>query len=210
VPAGLYRDGLQRERFLPAIRLLEERLDILAIDGPTDYRLRQLTQAPIYLDARDAATPARLGALFETLAGGCGAAAPDPPSDRSTAGMAALGIAGRSIPVVRVSDRVVWFEFAAICEGARSQEDYLELARDYPSVIVADVPVFDARRDDAARRFVALVDEFYDRGVNLILSAQAPPAELYRGERLAFEFRRTVSRLVEMQSEAYLARAHRP
>ncbi len=195
-PSGLYADGLQRQRFVAAIVLLERQLDVLAVDGPVDYRLRQLAQMPIYLDASDPATPERLRALFQTLLGG-GAATTAP-----------LEVGGRSIPVVGASERVVWFEFAALCDGPRSQEDYLELARDYRTVLVAGVPQFDERNDNAARRFVALVDEFYDRGVNLIVSAAAAPAALYRGERLAFDFRRTASRLIEMQSEAYLARAH--
>jgi cell division protein ZapE len=111
--------------------------------------------------------------------------------------------------VVRAAPAVVWFEFAALCAGPRSTNDYIEIAREYQSLIVADVPVFDAEHDDEARRFIALVDELYDRSVNLVVSAAAPPAQLYRGERLAALFQRTASRLVEMQSEEYLARAHR-
>jgi cell division protein ZapE len=203
-PAELYPGGLQRQRFLPAIALLERHLEVLALDGPVDYRLRALTRAPIYLDSSDLATPGRLTALFETLGGpaalGEGPAAPED----------ALEVGGRRIPIVGARARVVWFEFAALCEGARSQEDYLELARRFRAVILSGVPVFDAASDDAARRFIALVDEFYDRGIQLIVSAAAAPQELYRGERLAFDFRRTASRLIEMQAEAYLARTHRP
>ena len=105
---------------------------------------------------------------------------------------------------------MAWFDFAALCAGARSQEDYIEIAREYQSVIVAGVPVFDAAHENEARRFIALVDEFYDRNVKLIVSAAAAPAELYRGERLGALFARTASRLIEMQSEEYLAREHRP
>ena len=97
-----------------------------------------------------------------------------------------------------------------MCGGPRSQDDYIEIAREYQSVIVADVPILDSLRENQARRFIALVDELYDRNVNLIVSAAAPPVELYRGDRLAFQFERTVSRLIEMQSEDYLAREHRP
>jgi cell division protein ZapE len=111
---------------------------------------------------------------------------------------------------VKESDNVVWFEFPALCAGPRSQNDYIEIARDYQSVIVSNVPAFSSRKEDSARRFIALVDEFYDRNVNLVVSAAAPPAELYKGERLAFEFQRTSSRLIEMQSEEYLAREHKP
>lgn len=197
-PRDLYRGGLQRERFVPAIRQIEHHTDIVAIEGGVDYRLRQLTQAPIYLPAGVAHTAQRLEALFEELADG--------PGERAVV----VEIDGRPLRTVRDSDNVVWFEFAELCEGARSQNDYIEIARDYQAVIVSDVPVLDATRDDAARRLIALVDELYDRGVKLVISAAAAPRELYRGERLAFTFERTVSRLVEMQSEQYLARQHRP
>jgi cell division protein ZapE len=121
-----------------------------------------------------------------------------------------IEIEGRRIPVVCESGGVVWFDFMALCSGPRSQDDYIEIARDYQSVIVSDVPVLDALHEDEARRFIALVDELYDRNVNLIVSAAAPPTELYRGDRVAFQFERTASRLIEMQSEEYLAREHRP
>jgi cell division protein ZapE len=105
----------------------------------------------------------------------------------------------------------VWFDFAALCEGPRSQNDYVSLAREFQSVLLSGVPVFDGRgnSDNAARRFIALVDEFYDRRVNLVVSAAVAPSQLYRGSKLAFEFERTASRLVEMQSEEYLASGHR-
>ena len=196
-PAGLYRDGLQRARFLPAIALLEQRLDVLEVDSGTDYRLRQLRQAPIYLDRADPATPARFAALFSELAGQHG------ESTRH------LTINGRHVNAQRRAGGVVWFSFATLCGTARSADDYAELADRFHTVFVGDIPVLDATQDDAARRLISLVDEFYDRGVKLIATAAATPAQLYRGERLAFEFHRTASRLVEMQSETYLARAHR-
>ena len=105
---------------------------------------------------------------------------------------------------------MIWFDFAAVCDGPRSQADYVEIARDYHSVLVSNVPQFDATLENQARRFVALVDEFYDRSVKLVVSAAAPLDGLYRGERLAFEFDRTRSRLAEMQTHAYLTRPHRP
>jgi cell division protein ZapE len=110
---------------------------------------------------------------------------------------------------VRAAHGAVWFSFAALCAGPRSQEDYIEIAREYQSVFVSDVPLLDADHEDEARRFVALVDELYDRNVNLVLSAAAPPAQLYAGQRLRGLFGRTASRLAEMQSEEYLAREHR-
>jgi cell division protein ZapE len=121
-----------------------------------------------------------------------------------------IEIEGRRIPVVRQSDGAIWFNFSALCGGPRSQDDYIEIAREFQSVIVSDVPILDSLRENEARRFIALVDELYDRNVNLIISAAALPADLYRGDRLSFQFERTLSRLIEMQSEEYLAREHRP
>ena len=198
-PRELYRDGLQRQRFLPAIALIERHLDVVRLAGSTDYRLRRLTEAGIYLPAGVPGTAERLAALFASLAG------QEPGGGGST-----IRVAGRAIPVVRRSATVAWFDFAALCAGARSQEDYIEIAREYQSVLVSGVPVFDAAHEDEARRYIALVDEFYDRNVKLIVSAAAAPAELYRGERLGALFARTASRLTEMQSEEYLAREHRP
>jgi len=195
-PQDLYHDGLQRRRFLPAIAALERHLEVLHVAGATDYRLRQLTQASIYLPSGQPDTTARLDTLFRHLA------------DHATQQGGSIVIAGRPIAVIRAGTSVVWFDFAALCSGPRSQEDYIEIAREYSSVIVSDVPVLDALHEDEARRFIALVDEFYDRNVNLIVSAAAPPAALYRGERLSALFARTASRLTEMQSEEYLARGH--
>jgi len=197
-PQGLYRDGLQRARFLPAIQLLEHELEVIAIDGALDYRLRQLQRQPIYLDAKSASVGAALHRLFDDLASEHG--------DNSTH----LKICGRSLQAIRRRGDVVWFGFSTLCEGPRSQEDYVEIAREFHAVVLSDVPVFDgAQRDNAARRFIALVDEFYDQGVKLVVSAAAAPTDLYRGERLQFEFQRTSSRLIEMQTQEYLARPHR-
>ena len=196
-PGDLYRDGLQRQRFLPAIALIERNVAVVAAGGDRDYRLRQLTQAGTYLPSGDTNTGARLRTLFAQL------------SDHDDASDGAVEIEGRPIPVVRQSEVAVWFDFAALCSGPRSQEDYIEIARNYQSVVVSDVPVMDTLREDEARRFIALIDELYDRGVKLVISAAAPPAQLYRGDRLPLEFQRTASRLTEMQSEEYLAREHR-
>ena len=197
-PKDLYKDGLQRQRFLPAIDLIERHVEVVNVDGATDYRLRQLTQAGTYLLSSAPDTPRRLEALFTELA------------HHGASSGGAIEIEGRSIPVIRQSSSAVWFDFPAVCAGPRSQNDYIEIAREYQSVIVSDVPILDSLRENEARRLIALVDELYDHGVNLIVSAAAPPAELYRGERLTFPFERTVSRLIEMQSEDYLAREHRP
>jgi cell division protein ZapE len=197
-PRDLYKDGLQRARFIPAIELLERNTQVLAVEGGTDYRLRQLTQAGTYLRSDAPDTVRRLEALFHELADG------DTASSETS-----VEIEGRPISIVRESGGVIWFEFEALCEGPRSQNDYIEIAREYQSVIVANVPRFTTQRENAARRFIALVDELYDHNVNLILSAAAAPTDLYHGERLTFEFQRTVSRLIEMQTEDYLAREHR-
>ncbi len=196
-PQGLYRNGLQRQRFLPAIAHLEQQLDVVAVDGSVDYRLRQLIKARIYLDSADAATPAALQMIYDDLA-----------DDEADDGTRQITVLGRKIAVVRENDNVIWFQFAAICGGPRGQTDYIEIAREYQSVLVADIPVLTVADDNDARRFIALVDEFYDRGVKLIVSAAAPPAALYRGERLKFEFERAASRLVDMQTKRYLARPH--
>ena len=196
-PAELYRGGLQRARFLPAIALLQRELRVVQLDGAIDYRLRQLKRRPIYLSTQSPDTAARLAALFEALA------------DRDAEPQRELMIQGRALHAIRRAGEVVWFNFAMLCEGARSQNDYVELAEDFHTLLLSDVPVFaEPQQDDAARRFIALVDELYDQGVKLIVSAAAAPETLYRGERLRETFQRTVSRLTEMQSEAYLARPH--
>jgi cell division protein ZapE len=123
---------------------------------------------------------------------------------------ASLEIEGRPLPLRRRSADIVWFDFRALCDGPRATADYIAIARQYHTVVLSDVPCFDMTSDDAARRFIALVDEFYERGVKLIVSAAAAPEALYRGDRLTFEFQRTASRLTEMQSHDYLARPHRP
>jgi len=197
-PSDLYRDGLQRARFLPAIALLERHCEVLNVDAGADYRLRQLEKAPLYLASADPETEAAMLARFEEIAGDPGSAA------------GVLEVEGRPIAMRRRSVDVAWFDFTDLCEGPRGTADYVEIARGFHTVFVSGVPVFDATRDDAARRFIALVDEFYDRGVKLVLSAAAPPGSLYRGERLAFEFERARSRIIEMQTHEYLAREHRP
>ncbi|HEX3846877.1 MAG TPA: cell division protein ZapE [Steroidobacteraceae bacterium] len=197
-PRDLYQDGLQRQRFLPAIDLIEQHLDVLHLDGGVDYRLRRLERSSTYLESGDPGTDGKLRRLFAALAG-------EPAS-----GPAQIEIEGRPIAVLAAAPGMAWFEFADLCEGPRSQNDYIELARLYQTLFVSRVPVLTVGDEDAARRFVMLIDELYDRGVKLVLSAAAPPNELYRGERLAFEFERAASRLIEMQTQSYLAGRHRP
>jgi cell division protein ZapE len=196
-PAQLYRDGLQRARFLPAIALLQQHCVVQRIDSCSDYRLRALTQAPVYHHPLGAEADAALAAVYRRLSA-------DAIADREP-----LQINDRIIETVASAEGVAWFEFSALCQGPRSVADYIEIARDFHSVLLANVPAFDSDHDNEARRFVHLVDEFYDRNVNLIVSAAAPITTLYRGQRLQGEFERTASRLIEMQSADYLAREHR-
>lgn len=198
VPDELYKDGLQRARFLPAIDLIKRYTEVVNVDSGIDYRLRALQQAEIYHCPLDEAAEASLQRSFDALA-------PDAGEPDVT-----IEVNGRPIKTRRVADDVLWCDFRALCDGPRSQNDYIELARIYHAVLVSNVPVMGAAQDDMARRFINLVDEFYDRNVKLIMSGAAPLTKLYGGGRLEFEFKRTCSRLLEMQSHEYLARPHRP
>lgn len=199
-PDLLYRDGLQRERFLPAIELLNRHCKVVNVDGGRDYRLRALEKAELYHSPLGEDAERAISQTFDSLVALEGEIKTD----------VALDIEGRLIPARKVAEDLVWFDFAAICEGPRSQNDYIEVAREFHSVLISNVPRFGAGNDDAARRFINLVDEFYDRSVKLAVSAAAPVNELYDGGRLGFEFQRTESRLLEMQSREYLACPHRP
>ena len=196
-PSNLYANGLQRSRFLPAIDLLLGHTEVHKLDGPVDYRLRVLEKAELYHWPLDAAAGSSLQRSFNALA------TEQPQED------VALTIEGRLIQARKIADDVAWFDFASLCEGPRSQNDYIELAREFHTVLLEGVPVFTTSREDSARRFISLVDEFYDRSVKLIITAQAPIADLYQGNRLRFEFERTQSRLLEMQSQEYLGRLHK-
>jgi cell division protein ZapE len=186
-PVDLYKDGLQRERFLPAIRLLQENTQVTQLDAGTDYRLRLLQKAGTFFSSADEDIDRRLSQCIAQIA----------PGKIEHAG--SIDILGRSIPTLGVAEGVVWFAFDDICAGPRSQQDYIEIARFYQTVIISDIPVLDSEQDDSARRFIALVDEFYDRRVKLVLSSAASVNSLYQGTRLQFEFERTKSRLIEMQ-----------
>lgn len=198
VPDELYKDGLQRQRFLPAIDLINQHTRVVHLDSDCDYRLRLLEQAELYHFPLDAAADGVLAANFASLA-------PEPGVEGQL-----IEVVGRAIPSRYCADDVVWFDFDALCDGPRSQNDYIELAMEYHAVLVSNVPVLTAKKEDQARRFISLVDEFYDRNVKLVISAAADIEALYQGARLQFEFERTVSRLREMQSHDYLARQHRP
>ncbi|MCZ6709133.1 MAG: cell division protein ZapE [Gammaproteobacteria bacterium] len=195
-PDRLYENGLQRRRFLPAIEQLKAHTLLHQIEVQVDYRLRVLERAEIYHAPLDSGAERSLQRSFDALA-------PEPPEFNVE-----LAIEGRSIRARSVAEDVVWFDFAEICEGARSQNDYIELARIYHAVLISGVPCFSTRNEDAARRFISLVDEFYDHDVKLIVSAEAQPAALYPGDRLRFDFERTICRLLDLRSHEYLARSH--
>ncbi|TKB51254.1 cell division protein ZapE [Ferrimonas sediminicola] len=199
-PVDLYRNGLQRARFLPAIDLIETHCRVVNVDHGIDYRLRALEQAEIFHHPLDEAAEANLHLYFEQLA-------PEPGRIGGT-----IEVEGRFIPVRREADGVVLADFLALCDGPRSQVDYMELARCYHTVLMSGVTAMGAQLtgDDIARRFLALVDEFYERGVKLIISCEVPLQAIYAGGGLEFEFRRCLSRLQEMQSHDYLARPHLP
>jgi len=200
VPDDLYKDGLQRARFLPAIELLKQCTDVINVDGGVDYRLRALEQAELYHTPLGEKADQSLSASFYSLL----TAGEKPVANK------ALTVEGRTILARFCADEIVWFDFDAICDGPRSQNDYIELSKEYHSVIVSNVPALGRANDDQARRFINLVDEFYDRQVKLVISAEKALAELYSEGKLNFEFERTVSRLLEMQSHEYLAKPHRP
>lgn len=198
-PAQLYRDGLQRARFLPAIALLEQHCRVVELVSPTDYRLRNLVREPVYLVPSGPTADARLRERFDSL------------TAHGADFEIALAIEGRDVAARAAAEGVAWFDFAVLCEGPRATADYIVLARRFNTVLISGVPVFTARgQDDAAQRFIHLVDEFYDRRVKLVLSADAEPTALYRSGRLRAAFERTESRLIEMQSANYLAQAHQP
>jgi cell division protein ZapE len=194
-PADLYPNGLQRERLLPTIALLEECLDVVEIDGGTDYRLRELEQASSYYVAPAGGADTELGALFDRMRHG-----PDEDS--------LLTVDARNLKAKRRAGGVIWFSFATLCEGPRSQVDYLELARRFAVVIVSDVPRMSPEMANAARRFTWLVDVLYDHRVKLLLSAEVPAAELYLAGANSRDFARTVSRLIEMRTRDYMALPH--
>ncbi|MBH3243177.1 AFG1 family ATPase [Serratia marcescens] len=197
-PDDLYRNGLQRARFLPAIDLINEFCDVMNVDAGIDYRLRTLTQAHLYLTPLNDQTRATLDRMFVKLAGKAGEEAP------------VLQINHRPLQAIRSVDGVLAVDFHTLCEEARSQLDYIALSRLYHSVILYNVQVMGPLKENTARRFLALVDEFYERHVKLVIGAEASMFEIYQGERLKFEYQRCLSRLQEMQSEEYLKLPHLP
>jgi len=203
-PEGLYRDGLQRARFLPAIAQIRDHTNVVEMVGVTDYRLRLLQKEPVY----------RVSRFNNGVAGRKSRNAMQNYFDNVRADVVAhtgsIEINSRQLPVVAHSADVVWFTFDTLCNTSRSTQDYIELARVYQTIMISNIPVMDETMSDSARRFVNMIDEFYDRNVKLIVSAEATADNLYTGKRLAFEFERAASRLFEMQTTDYLGSAHKP
>ena len=193
-PRELYKDGLQREQFLPAIALIEDHTRVVAMQAGIDYRTQHIKSAGSYHAPLNEQSEALMEQCFKTLASEAG-------DDNHS-----IEINDRNIKVIMHTPNVVWFDFKELCQTPRSVADYIMIAHLYHTVLISAVPIFN-NRDDAARRFIQLVDEFYDQNVILILSAEAQAQELYKEGRLKFEFSRTASRLLEMQSLKYWSNA---
>jgi cell division protein ZapE len=190
-PEKLYPDGLHRDRILPAIALLKQHLDVLNVDAGIDYRRRTLAQVPAYWTPNDAQSQREIDAVFNKLAE-CSDETPE------------VLIENRMIQAQRKAGSVLWCSFAQLCDTARSQNDYLDIATQFSTVIVTDVPVLSVAQASSARRLTWLVDVLYDHKVKLLMSAVSKPEDIYREGQFANEFHRTVSRMVEMQSREYL------
>ena len=197
-PDLLYQHGLQREAFLPAIASLKNHCAVIEVDGGTDYRLRLLEQAHMYHLSSEPRTEGILDQTFRDIA-------PDAAHPEHS-----IEINGRDIRVRKHADGIAWFEFDAVCRGPRAAADYIELARLFSTVMLSGVPQMTWETENEARRFLHLVDEFYDRRVKLMIAADVPMQQLYAGQKLTFEYARVLSRLQEMQSHDYLAEPHKP
>ena len=191
-PDGLYPNGLHRDRILPAIALLNEKLEVISVDNGVDYRRRTMEQVRLYHTPLGPEADAAMAAAFDQLA---------ETRDENPV----LHIEAREIEARRRAGGVVWFDFKTLCGGPRSQNDYLEIATQFHTVLLSGVPHMPVSMASPARRFTWLIDVLYDRRVKLIVSAAVPPEQLYTEGPLAHEFPRTISRLNEMQSKEYLA-----
>ena len=196
-PDDLYRNGLQRAKFLPAIESLKKHSLSLHVDGEQDFRLRLLQRSEIFLQPLDDHAETSLSKAFKRMSAGCSLDA-------------RLEINDRTLNARQRSDGIIWFNFKELCDQPTSTSDYIEIAKAFNTVLLSEVPLMDEGNADATRRFINLIDEFYDRNVKMLISAANPIDKLYTGNRLAFEFQRTTSRLTEMQSTTYLAKPHLP
>jgi len=194
-PDDLYEDGLQRAKFLPAIELIKHNTRVVELAGTADFRLRILEKSKIFHYPVDESADRAMTESFNRMTADCEL---DP----------VIEINGRDFQARRRGDGVIWFEFEELCGKPRGSIDFIEIARAFNTVVLSNLPRLSEDDSDAARRFVDMVDEFYDRNVKLLISAHAPVKELYSGHKLEFEFQRTVSRLIEMQSLEYLAQPH--
>ncbi len=196
-PDNLYKDGLQRDRFIPAINLLKEHTKLFEMGGDYDYRSEAFKELGIYYFAHNEESDTRLDEHFKLLSG------IDLYEDRHE-----IKINNRTIPVKKFSADVVWFEFNDLCNTPRSTEDFTQIASFFKTVLISNIPQMDSSMDDAARRFINLIDTFYDMHVNIVVSAAESPENLYKGQRLSFEFDRAVSRINEMQTDKYIESTH--
>jgi cell division protein ZapE len=199
VPDKLYEHGLQRQKFMPAIALIKQHTKVINVDGGTDYRLRSLNKAGVYYYPLTNENDIALSDLYSKLAGGLHV-----ESDK------VLDIQGRPVKAKCWSEGLVWFDFKALCDGPRGSADYIELAQQYHTIFLSDLPALNERSDDTARRFINLIDEFYDHNVILIVTAAVALEDLYQGQDLSFPFARARSRLLEMQTQEYIGSPHRP
>lgn len=198
MPDDLYKGGLQRLRFLPAIQQLKNHCHIIQLDNLIDYRLRTLQKNELYLHPHDENTEQAMQHLFATL------------TANTHHQSILLTINGRAIPAKGEAEGTVWFEFDTLCNSPRSQYDYLEIACEHHSVFLSKLPQMNDESNDAARRFLNLIDILYDHRVKLIMSGESPLISIYTGSKLTFEYERAISRLIEMQSQEYLQKAHQP
>jgi len=195
-PEDLYPNGLQRQKFLPTIELLQHNLRIINVDSGTDYRLRERASTPLFMLTSDAESDPHMQAIFKRLSAG------------KIQQKHQIEVQGRAIQVKKLAAKVVWFDFSELCGSPRAQADYLEIAHRFPAVFISDVPQMSANEAAEAQRFIWLVDVLYDNRVKLVASAAAIPEELFTNDEQAKEFSRTVSRLTEMHSQNYLELEH--
>ena len=196
LPDNLYTNGLHRDRFFPAIEAINKNCQVYELDSTQDYRLRALEQQEIYIISRNDNGNEKMLKIFNDL------------TQNLYEEGRSVEVLGRKIKTVRLSKGLIWFSFIELCEGFRSVKDYIELCVEFHTIFVSGIPVLDSNSDNSTRRFIALVDECYERNVNLILSSEALPKDLYSGEKMEDPFRRTISRLEEMRSREYLSKPH--
>ena len=192
-PDDLYKNGLQRQRFVPAIELLKQHTKLLEMGGEYDYRAEAFKELGVYYFINDEMSQQRLDEHFKILSG-----------IELYEGREEIIINGRLIPIYKFNAGVVWFDFDDLCNTARSTEDFMQIASFFKTVLISNIPIMDSSMDDAARRFINMIDTFYDMHVNIVVSAAAQPENIYSGKKLAFEFDRAISRIHEMQTNKYI------